>query len=206
MSEKKATEKRTRNFATVVYPESAPKDWQDILTNQFVSAFISPLHNKDINPDGSQKKPHYHVMIMFDNVKTRSQAKDIFDLIGGVGQEIVQSPRGYARYLCHLDNPEKAQYRQDEVVCLCGADYAGVIGLATDKYKAFNEMEEFCEQYDVISFYALCRYARKHRPDWHRILCDCGTIYMINHLKSRKWSKEGNSADIIDPVTGEIIN
>lgn len=206
MSEKKATEKRTRNFATVVYPESAPKDWQDILTNQFVSAFISPLHNKDINPDGSQKKPHYHVMIMFDNVKTRSQAKDIFDLIGGVGQEIVQSPRGYARYLCHLDNPEKAQYKQDEVICLCGADYAGVIGLAIDKYKAIAEMEEFCEQYDVVSFYALSNYARKHRPDWHRILCDCAAVYMREYLKSRKWSIEGNFGIIIDPATGEILS
>ena len=38
---------RTRNFATVVYPESAPDDWQEILSQQFVPAFISPLHDKE---------------------------------------------------------------------------------------------------------------------------------------------------------------
>ena len=38
---------RTRNYATVVYPESAPEGWQSILEDQFVSAFISPLHDCD---------------------------------------------------------------------------------------------------------------------------------------------------------------
>ena len=109
MAEKKTSATtRTRNFATVVYPESAPDNWQEILSEQFVPAFISPLHDNDLNPTGEVKKPHYHVMIMFDSVKTREQAQDIFNLIGGVGCEIVQSLRGYARYLCHLDNPDKA--------------------------------------------------------------------------------------------------
>lgn len=52
---------------------------------------------------------------MFDGVKTIEQAKDLFEQIGGVGCEKVNSIRGYARYLCHLDNPEKAQYDQGAV-------------------------------------------------------------------------------------------
>ena len=44
-TEKKSSGRgRTRNFATVIYPESAPENWQDILVEQFVPAFISPLH------------------------------------------------------------------------------------------------------------------------------------------------------------------
>ena len=82
MSEKNTSGKgRTRNFATVVYPESAPENWQDILSEQFVPAFISPLHDKDINPTGEPKKPHYHVVIMFDSTKTSEQAKEIFDKV-----------------------------------------------------------------------------------------------------------------------------
>ena len=42
---------RTRNFATVVYPESAPENWIDLLKRQCVPAFISPLHNEDRNAD-----------------------------------------------------------------------------------------------------------------------------------------------------------
>lgn len=197
--------KRTRNFATVVYPESAPDYWYDTLTEQFVPAFISPLHDMDINPFGEPKKPHYHVIIMFEGVKTVEQAREIFEKIGGVGCEIVQSVRGYARYLCHLDNPEKYQYPQDDVRCLCGADYQGTIGLATDKYKALAEMEDFCERYNISSYYVLSRYATVHRSDWSRILKDCGTVYMREYLQSRKWSRDNGIDKIIDEQTGEVI-
>lgn len=202
---KAKTQVRTRNFATVVYPESAPENWQDILTQQFVPAFVSPLHDKDINPGGDAKKAHYHVMLMFDGVKTVEQAQSIFTLIGGVGCEVVQSLRGYARYLCHLDNPEKVQYPQDDVRTMCGADYAAAIGLATDKYKALGEMQDFCEKYNVVSFYLLSKYARTHRTDWYRILCDCGSVYMREYLKSKQWSQAQEMNEIIDPETGEVL-
>lgn len=181
---------RTRNFATVVYPESAPLDWQDILSQQFVPAFISPLHDKDINPTGEPKKPHYHVVLMFDGVKTREQAQEVFSLIGGVGCEVVQSIRGYARYLCHLDNPEKAQYKQEDVRCLCGADYPAVIGLATDKYKAIGEMIDFCEDNCIYSYSELLKYCRSERFDWFRVLCDNGTVVMKEYLKSKSWTNK----------------
>ena len=160
---KSKSQLRTRNFATVVYPESAPENWQDILTQQFVPAFISPLHDKDINPGGDVKKAHYHVMLMFDGVKTAEQASAIFNLIGGVGCEVVQSIRGYARYLCHLDNPEKVQYSVDDVKSLCGADYTAIIGLPTDKYKAVREMMSYCIDNNVIYYCDLLIYAQEQR-------------------------------------------
>lgn len=187
MSEKK--NKRTRNFATVVYPDSAPTDWQDILAQQFVPAFISPLHDKDLNPTGELKKAHYHVIIMYDSVKTIEQASELFSLIGGVGCEIVQSQRGYARYLCHLDNPEKYKYKQEDVICLSGADYPSVIGLAIDKYKAIGEMIDYCEENCIISYSELLKYCRLNRFDWFRVLCDNGTVVMKEYLKSKSWTE-----------------
>lgn len=184
---------RTRNFATVVYPESAPKDWQEILSDQHVPAFISPLHDQDINPGGEAKKPHYHVMIMYENVKTVEQAQAVFDSIGGVGLEIVQSIRGYARYLCHLDNPEKAQYSQEEVRCLGGADYSGVIGLALDKYKAIGEMVAYCVEHQIYSYAELLLYTKEERFDWFRILCDSGTLVIKEFLKSFYWESKADS-------------
>lgn len=184
---------RTRNFATVVYPESAPENWQDILVEQFIPAFISPLHNEDINPGGEKKKDHYHVLLMYDSVKTVEQAVEIFEKIGGVGVEKVNSIRGYARYLCHLDNPEKAQYRQEDVRCLCGADYTNVIGLAIDKYKAIGEMLDFCELNNIVSYSELLVYCRSERFDWFRVLCDNGTLVMKEFLKSRMWTIRNES-------------
>lgn len=180
---------RTRNFATVVYPESAPSNWQDLLSDQFVPAFISPIHDRDINPDDEIKKSHYHVVVMFDSVKTKEQAEDLFKLIHGVGCEIVQSIRGYARYLCHLDNPEKFQYQIEDVRSLCGADYVSTIGLATDKYKAISEMIDYCEFNNVDSYSDLLNYCRMNRFDWFRVLCDNGTLVMKEYLKSKSWTE-----------------
>jgi hypothetical protein len=177
-----------RNFATVVYVDSAPVNWQDLLAENFIPAFISPYHDKDLDPTGDPKKPHYHVMIMFDGPVVQDQARSIFSLIGGVGCEMIKSLRGYARYLCHLDNPDKVQYSVDDVRSFCGADYHGVIGLAVDKYVAIQEMIDFCESRDIFSFYHLVLYARSERFDWFRILCDSGAVMMRNYIKSRKWT------------------
>ena len=204
MAIEKTRDTRARNYATVVYPESAPENWQDILSDHCIPAFVSPLHDKDVNPTGEPKKEHYHVVLMFEGKKSVEQVQEVFKTIGGVGCEVVKSLRGYARYLCHLDNPEKAQYEPSAVRCIA-SDYIGTIGLAIDKYVAIGEMQDFCEKYNVISFYKLATYARNNRPDWHRILCDCGSVFMREYLKSRQWSKEQGIADIIDPDTGEVI-
>lgn len=180
--------KRTRNFGCIVYPDSAPDNWQDILSEQRVPCFISPLHDKDINPDGQLKKPHYHVMLMFDSVKTLEQVERIFDTFLGVGNEIIQSQRGYARYLCHLDNPEKFQYNIEDVRSLYGADYNHVIGLAHDKYKAIREIILFCKENNIYRYDELLEFAMLEKESWYRVLCDNGTYVVKEYLKSRYWA------------------
>ena len=192
MSDKKSNmgaykDSRRRTYASVLYPESAPEDWQTILQEQFIPAFISPLHDKDINPTGEPKKAHYHIMLMYDAPKTTEQAREVFAKVGAVGCEVVQSTRGYARYLCHLDNPDKVQYSVDDVKAFCGADYVGTIGLAIDKYKAVREMIAFCKEYNVDAYCDLLIYASEQRSDWFRVLCDNGTVVMKEFLKSKSW-------------------
>ncbi len=178
---------RTRNYATVLYPESAPANWMSILEEQCVPAFISPLHDKDVDADNNPKKEHYHVMILFEGCKTKEQAKEIFDSIGGVGVEAVKNSRAYARYLCHLNNRDKFQYDINDVISLSGADYNTMISLAKDKYTAIGEMIEFCLANDMISYAMLLLYAKKNRFDWFKVLCDSGSVTMVQFLKSRSW-------------------
>lgn len=180
---------RLRNFATVVYPESAPEDWKEILAGYFIPCFVSPLHDRDLNPTGEPKKPHHHVILMFEGKKSMEQAKSIFETIGGVGCEPVNSLRGYARYLCHLDNPEKAQYLPEQVRSMCGADYTTTIGLIIDKYKAIGEMIDFCRGNGILSYSELLEYCREERSDWFRVLCDNGTVVMKEYLKSKSWEQ-----------------
>lgn len=178
---------RTRNYACVVYPESAPENWQSIVSESKIPIFISPLHDKDVNPTGEAKKPHYHVMAMFDTVKTKEQATDFFKSFGGVGCEVVNSTRAYARYLLHLDNPEKAQYNLDDVKSFGGADYIHVIGSASDRQKAIREMMAWIEENDCISFSVICRYAAENRSDWFEMLTNSCAYFVKEYIKSRTW-------------------
>lgn len=179
---------RTRNWGTIVYPDTAPDDWVEIFKSHNVPFFISPLHDRDITAVGEPKKPHYHVLLMFDSVKTEEQARTIFESIGGVGCERINSLRGNARYLCHLDDMDKAQYDPNEVYCYGPtADYVTVIGLPTDKYDSIAEMIDFVDREGIISYAALLRHARANNEIWFRVLCDSGTLVMKEFIKSRTW-------------------
>lgn len=184
-------EYRTRNFATLVYPESAPDGWMDILDKEMVPYFISPLHDQDVTEDGEIKKPHYHVMIMFDNVKTIEQAKEVFNQIGGVGCEKIKSLTFYARYLCHLDHPKKAQY-PIHLVKAVGKDYFEVINSISDDRKCLKEIQEFIRDNDITLFCDLCDYALQFRPDdWFKAISEHYSYYLDKYIKSIAYKKRG---------------
>lgn len=178
--------KRYRDFATVVYPESAPDDWMDKLESFKIQALISPLHDKDLNPTGEPKKPHYHVQIMFEGAKSKDQAIELFKHIGGVGCEIVNSKRGMARYLTHLDNPEKYRYSEDDVKILGGADYWDIINLPSDKYALIGDILDFVIENRVSNIIDLFRYVRDmNLYDWYRVVVD-NTFLFSQYCKAVK--------------------
>lgn len=182
-----ASEKRYRNFATVVYPESASENWKDILNDLKIPALISPLHNKDLNPTSEKKKSHYHVLLLFEGKKSVEQVKEIFEKIDGVGCEVVSSIRAYARYLCHLDNPEKAQYSVDDVISLGGLNYRTIIGSMADKNKCISDMIDHINDNDLDSFAELVCYAKNFKPDWFDCLLNSGSYFVKEYIKSRCW-------------------
>lgn len=184
---------RTRNFATIVYPESAPGNWLQILRDSCLNVFVSPLHDKDVNPDGEIKKPHYHVLVIYDSVKTQAQFLDFASTFGGVGQEKVNSIRGYARYLCHLDNPEKYQYNVDDVISIGCEDYLNLISLPSDKYSAIREMIDFINTEHITLFSDLLLYCSNNNESWFRCLCDNGTYVIKEYLKSVTYSQKNNN-------------
>lgn len=185
-SERKSIE--ARNFATVVYPESAPENWRETLQELKTAVFISPLHDCDCNPDGEVKKAHYHVMLMYEGKKNINTIRELCSTFGGVGCEKVESKRGYARYLCHLDNPEKAQYNPDDVTTYGGENYTVVIGTVLDKYKAIREMIAYCNDNGIVSYAELVEYCMRERDDWFRVLADNGTYMVKEYLKSKDWT------------------
>lgn len=100
-----------RTWAFVIYPESLPKDYEEIILNTGLPMAVSPLHDKDIDPTGESKKPHYHVIIYYENATTYNNVKqNVTDKLNGTIPIKLESMRGMYRYHLHLDNPEKYQY------------------------------------------------------------------------------------------------
>lgn len=184
---------RSLCWATVVYQESAIDNWQDVVRENKVPFFISPLHDQDTNGTGEEpKKAHWHILFMFSSKKSREQFQDMASSFGGVGSERVRDRRAYARYLCHLDNPEKAQYNPEDVVSYI-SDYIEVIGLPSDKYEVLQEVLDFIEQHNIRSYSTLVLYARHKNPRWFRVLCDSSTLLLTEYIKSRDWSANNAS-------------
>lgn len=181
---------RTRIFATVVYPESAPADWMERLEQTHIAAMVSPLHCQDTLPTGEVKKAHFHVLWRYDGVKTPAQAQETATLIGGAGAvEIVADYRGYARYLCHLDSPDKAQYSPDEIKCFGGADWAAVALSEAERTDAvLDEIEDWIDDTGCVSYIGLCRYARRQRPDWTRTV-RTHTVHLSALIRSAYWEQ-----------------
>lgn len=102
-----------RHFWYVVYPESAPKDWVEQLRQTGLAFCVSPLHDKDVNPDGTTKKPHYHVIVSWSNSTTYRSARSLCDeILKCPRPQILKNPTGAYRYHQHKDNPEKFQYEE----------------------------------------------------------------------------------------------
>lgn len=178
---------RARVFSTVFYPDSMPDNFEELVVELHIPFLLSPLHDRDISANGEPKKPHYHGVLIFGSLKTPEQVRALIEPLGAVGLEVVADTRAYCRYLCHLDNPEKAQYLTDQVKCFSGADYPALIQSGSDKYKAIAEMQDFVEDNDIISYRQLCIYSRENRDDWWRALCDNSSMVMLEYIKSRTW-------------------
>lgn len=195
MNEKKSTKTstkdgRTRNIALMLYEDSCVPNWQEILENEHIPSMWI-YHDKDVNPTGEPKKPHWHVVLCFDGKKSPDQLQKYADMLGSANgvYQVVNSLRGYARYLCHLDNPEKTQY-DSGCVHTVAIDYDSIIGMASDKYRAVSEMMDFCDTEGIVSYYELMNYSRIHRYDWFKCLCDTSSVVMMEFLKSKRWTEE----------------
>lgn len=182
-------EKRTRNWTFIVYPESAPKNWRSILDDKHVQWIESPLHDKDVNPDGTVKKEHWHILLIYDGVKSFSQIKEITDSLSSPVPQACESARGLVRYMIHMDNPEKYQYDRAGIVGHCGADVESFFEMtATNRLATLKEISQFIMDNQITNFSDLVKYAILNSDDWFTVIADKNTLF-INKLIDAEWQK-----------------
>lgn len=113
---KKATtkNKKSRYWAFLVYPDSAPENWEDYLQGL---RYCHCRHNLDVFKDtGEIKKDHRHVIISFDGPTTFNVVKELTDSLNSPIPQPVRSLRGAIRYLIHADNKDKHHYNREDIV------------------------------------------------------------------------------------------
>lgn len=187
--------KSFRNFACIVYPESAPKNWRSILENFHVPAAVSPCHNHDFLESGDPEKPHFHVLVHFSGKKTPSSVCKMFLSFGGVGCEIVQDLTGYSQYLCHINvhDERKAKYNPEDVVCYAGFDYMKHAFILQDTDPIFEDMIRFIEDNSFLSFSQFLLYCLNHNKLWFKVLQKKGIYVIKEFLKSKTWTLQNQT-------------
>lgn len=206
---------RTRNWTVIFYPEDLPDDWQKMLDELLIGWIEGPLHDQDVNADGSPKKPHVHTLLMFETMKTAKQVSELLkgifgesesgSIVGVAAPQQAMNRNSVVRYMAHLDNPEKAQYDVAGIRGHNGADPAEILRYsATEKREMVVAMEEFIESHNITELADFSEMIRYDKPEWHVILTTQMTLYFNAFIRSCR-HRDRRTSVVVDPQTGEVV-
>ena len=175
-----ATEQRSNKWAFLIYQESAPDDYIDVLEEIHVPYVLSPWHDKDINKKtGEFKKAHKHGAFYFDSLKSYSQVSELIKdkLNGPAHVEPVMSPKGMFDYFTHAENPE-------DIESGCGFNLDQFL-VQQNSEDFMTEVIDIIEQNDLTEFEELVWYARDNNTALLGLIIE-RTYFFARYLDSRR--------------------
>lgn len=185
---------KKRNWAFVLYPESAPNNWREQLQQTGLQCAISPLHDKDLNPDGEAKKPHHHVILCYAGPTSYSVVRKLTEHLRQPIPQPLEQVRGYYRYLTHEDNPEKVQYSKLDIEHLNGFDIRDFVELTkTEVTKIKRDLVQFVQDNTITEYADLMEIllaGGEALADWFDVASN-NTLFFGTYIKSRKFRHEG---------------
>lgn len=188
---------RTRQWAFVGYPgDSLPENYRQILTNEFHLVWCeSPPHDADLNGDETEKKNHIHFILDFPGPKSYEQIKEITDRLNASRPEKVKSMRGYCRYLIHIDNPEKAQYKQSDIKCYGGFEIDKYFVKSAAQYRAsLKDVIQFCKDNGIVEYSDLLDAVLVlDDDDWFDVITCKNTLAINAYLRSARHKAQDSS-------------
>lgn len=159
---------KSRTWACIMYEDSAPPDWEDRLRQIGVGFAVSPLHDKDVTQTGEIKKSHWHVILDWRSGSTtyRAAAGIARDVLHGTIPIPLVSPRGYYRYMTHLDNPDKAQYDPAKIVTGNGFDIGDFLELTMQEQAEVRShvVRDLIVALGIVEYGTLYLYCEDHEP------------------------------------------
>lgn len=184
---------KKRYWAGVLYPESVPSDWSERLEKTGLPMALSPLHDKDIDPTGTPKKPHWHIILCYPGPTTFNAVKTLMDSLNAPAPQPLESIKGYYRYLTHKDNPDKAQYNESDIVNFNGFNILEYDTLTHNEIREIKvKVHQFIRDNDITEY-----------SDLMNILLDAGmwteydvastnTLFFEKYITSSRHKKQRN--------------
>lgn len=174
---------KKRNWAFVLYEESAPNDWREILLLKGLCFATSPIHDKDINPTGEVKKSHYHIILCFGSPTTFNNVKTITDELNQPIPIPLESVRGYYRYFTHRDNPEKYQYNECDIKLYNGFDVTDVLN-SFEVFTILKTIQLLIIENNIIEYSDLMDFLLKNdkMEEWN-VACS-HTLFLNSYITS----------------------
>ncbi|MCY7135814.1 replication protein [Streptococcus gordonii] len=182
-----AKEQRSNKWTFLIYEESAPENYLDVLEDIHVPFVLSPWHDKDVNKEtGEVKKSHKHGAFYFSSLKSYSQVSELIKdkLNGPAHVEPVMSPKGMYDYFVHADNPDKTPYDINDIESGCGFEL--------DKFLVQQNSDDFTtkvidtiEENDITEFGELVWYARDNNSALLGLIIE-RTYFFARYLDSRR--------------------
>lgn len=195
MAEKKVKKRlKKRHWAFVAYPESLPGNWIEMLKQSGLKVAISPLHDRDTNPTGEPKKPHYHVIVSYDGPTTFGNVESLTKRLNQPIPQPLEQVRGYYRYLTHEDNPEKVQYDKADIRTLNGFNILDFVEMTKSEVtKYIREIRRFICDNDITEYAALLDILDEGAsipPEWFEVAVT-HTMLFTGYLRSRRYMATG---------------
>lgn len=195
----KSNNVKKRHWGFIVYPDSAPENWREILTESGLPVAISPLHDKDVNADGTLKKAHWHCIASYSGPTTFNTVNALMSKLNAPIPQGLESVRGNYRYFTHQDNPEKYQYDEKEIQTLNGFDIADFVELSKSEIHAIViKLEKLIIEHDFDEYSDVCEYlVQVDMMPEHEIFTN-RTIHFNALLSSRRHRKTRALPDVDD--------
>ena len=178
---------KKRNWTFLVYPESAPADWVKKLQETGLQAAISPLHDKDIDPDGQPKKAHYHVIVCYSGPTSYNVVLSLTQSLGQPIPKPLEQVRGMYRYFTHMDNPDKFQYNAADISTLNGFNIMDFVDMTrSEVLKIKLDLQAFIRSSNITEYADLMDNLQDgSNMDWYDV-ASSNTFFFEKYISSRR--------------------
>lgn len=194
---------KKRNWAFVAYPESLPTNWKEQLQLTGLQVAISPLHDKDKDPTGEPKKPHYHVILCYAGPTSHNVVKALTDSLNCPIPQPLEQVRGYYRYFTHMDNPEKYQYSPDTIETINGFSIMDFVELTkSEVLTAKRKLQSLIRERNILEYSDFMDYLQdSENMEQEYDVASNNTYFFEKYISSRR-NKQGVKVSTVPALCG----